>query len=178
MLFSSSAVSVSRVSQFRGGLCFEPLEARRLLSVSQPVDLATSLVAEVETGDDTPVHFSLLAGPIVGSPTEGVSVEMVGARHLKPDLATDGTSSPATDAVTTEEIFAPQPVAVPPDESVDPFVDCPGLDEDFCLPHEIDLNPKIDTLTVTKDVSSNNGLQNLAWREFVWHAQGVPDPTI
>jgi hypothetical protein len=101
----------------------------------------------VETGNDAPVHFLLLAGPMVGSPTEGVSVEMVAATHLsgeQPDLATDGTSSPVTDAVTTTDVFAPLPVAVPPDESVDPFVDCPGLDEEFCLPDKIELETNID----------------------------------
>lgn len=145
MSLSWCAALMSSARLFRAGLHVESLEDRRLLSASQYPDPAESLFVKGEATGDTLDHFSHLVGSAFAPSTAGVSLAMVSARKIA-EVAPTESSSRAADPLKTEASTVSHLLAVPPDESVDPFVDCAALDEDFCLPTEIDLDFEIDTL--------------------------------
>jgi hypothetical protein len=131
-------------SWFQVQLRFEPLEDRDLLSVTQPVDADGS---QAELADAEPTDASI---------------------DIDWDLWQDIFSEPdgAADPVIEDE---PLPI-IPPDETVGPRVECPGLDEDFCLPGEIEINFDFDDFLMFQQ---NFGMENATYQDGDLDGDGV-----
>jgi hypothetical protein len=125
----------------------EALEERCLLSVNSPLYFA------IQSVELPQACYSQLVEP---------SIQQSPQRVFGGDLLVNSAGpQPLTDAPLTDALLTVQPadtgaaadgvqlvalIAVPPDDSIGPFVECPGLDPDFCLPREIDFDFDIDIL--------------------------------
>ena len=128
--------------QSRFVLFGETLEDRCLLSVNSPLDVAIQSVAlPNEQG-----YFSPMVEPSSNQSQQGVLVSDVLANGASSQLAGPFTMQPADASDTSDNDGLVPLIAVPPDDSIGPFVECPGLDEDFCLPREINYEFDIDLL--------------------------------
>jgi hypothetical protein len=81
----------------------------------------------------------------------------------KPDVVLSPTTSETETAVTAQAtpILIRSP-AIPLDDSIDPVVDCPGLDPRFCLPRET--KPRHTELQVERNTKQTD----YVFRALIW----------
>ena len=141
----SYLISILTRQRSRFSLSGEALEDRCQLSALPLVTLETAelcgwsqiITASAAREPQSPLASEVLAN--AGS-TQLVLLDSV-------SLDGDITAGSAAEVAEAWNDVPTQPlIAVQPDEGVDPFVDCPGLDERFCLPSDVDFGFDIDIL--------------------------------
>lgn len=139
----------------------EALEDRCLLSANPPVNFA---IQKVEILDER-VDSSQFVEPGNRQSQQDVLITEVfvagaGRQLTQGDKMGPTSLSVSTDPGSTDDNLDDNfgdnfgddkivpLIAIQPDDSIDPFVNCPGLDKEFCLPREIDFDFEIDFLDV------------------------------
>lgn len=128
-------------------LSLEQLEGRRLLSVT-PTDGSTDSSYTTDVGPDDATEFWQL-----------LSAEELFQSTLESDFS-DSTGS-----------NDPLP-AVPFDESVDPYSDCPGVEGEFCIPGDANHDGSVD-FSDFLELSANFGLQDASWADGDFDGDGI-----
>ncbi len=161
--------------QSRFTLFGEPLEDRYLLSANSPFSFA---IQTVQTFNER-ACFAQVVAPSVPQSVPGVPFAEVAADGARPPAASAAYADPTGLPLTTKPAepgnYPASPadnvgdgqmallIAVQPDDSVDPFLDCPGLDGAFCLPSEIDFGLDIDLLDIL--IFGSKETSAASWRD-------------
>lgn len=139
-----------------GSLHGEQLESRWFLSattvddtaVPESGDIAAIDPQSAEYGSDATELWQALAEDEILAATE--EVELV-------ELETESAD--------------PLPV-IPFDETVEPLNECPGLDSDFCLPGDANLDGTVDFSDYLL-LNENYGLENATWSDGDFDGDGI-----